>query len=439
MFVMNKNILWGVLLGMQVLNATTEPVADEAFKTALIEPYFDDVYYTKQYGERLNNQKPVRHFLAVDFKGCWTQHTDPNDWFNTTLYKRCFPCDQNPFVDFLTQPVCTLNDSTLQRFYPQQKRGLHIEKDNTTNKSFYQSGFLFEELDGKGYQNPEIKDLFRLAKYFVKRNNHSIICHHNVNFYTHWSSQGGLDPIVFNKLIAHREPLFYKLPNIECLRSYLLRISDGCDIVFYFESLTERMFIAPGALSTWVNPKELSPQKEFSVSFLLSLAQRGDLKLHRENFNYHLRPQVWRAEKELNQPTRFYVSRRDIAKYPKEYHERVLPTESKKWVFDSQFHIAMENCRQTNYMTEKLFGCFASLTVPIYLGCPNVRDWFDERGMFIAESVEDIIKICQSLTPETYEKMLPYLQENKKRTEALMQLEAKYMNEFFADIQSGKI
>ena len=51
--------------------------------------------------------------------------------------------------------------------------------------------------------------------------------------------------------------------------------------------------------------------------------------------------------------------------------------------------------------------------------------------MFIAETVEDIISMAQSIQPDTYGKRLPYLQENKKRAEALMELESKYKAEFF--------
>ena len=37
----------------------------------------------------------------------------------------------------------------------------------------------------------------------------------------------------------------------------------------------------------------------------------------------------------------------------------------------------------------------------------------------------------QSIKPDIYEKMLPYLQENKTKAEALIQLESKYKADFF--------
>lgn len=76
-----------------------------------------------------------------------------------------------------------------------------------------------------------------------------------------------------------------------------------------------------------------------------------------------------------------------------------VPTDSKKWIFGSQFTIAIENSRQENYFSEKLLDPFLALSVPIYIGYPNIKDYFDERGMFIAKDPEDVIQIAQSLTP----------------------------------------
>lgn len=111
--------------------------------------------------------------------------------------------------------------------------------------------------------------------------------------------------------------------------------------------------------------------------------------------------------------------------------EKALPTDSKKWVFESQFTIAVENCRQDHYMSEKLLDCFLALSVPIYIGAPNVTDYFDSRGMLIAKDPEEVLRITQSLTSEIYQNMLPYLLENKRRAQELMKLEEKYIEEFY--------
>jgi hypothetical protein len=69
-----------------------------------------------------------------------------------------------------------------------------------------------------------------------------------------------------------------------------------------------------------------------------------------------------------------------------------------------------------NWFTEKLIDCFQTKTIPIYLGCPNIGDFFDTRGMFIVKNLDDITNVCNSITTETYHQMLPYIQENYERS-----------------------
>ena len=36
--------------------------------------------------------------------------------------------------------------------------------------------------------------------------------------------------------------------------------------------------------------------------------------------------------------------------------------------------------------------------------------------MFIVNTLEDIVNVCNSITPETYNEMLPYVKENYERS-----------------------
>jgi sulfur relay (sulfurtransferase) DsrC/TusE family protein len=53
-----------------------------------------------------------------------------------------------------------------------------------------------------------------------------------------------------------------------------------------------------------------------------------------------------------------------------------------KWdvVAPYQYQIAIENCQDTDYWTEKLADCFLANTYPIYHGCPNVGDYFPSHA-----------------------------------------------------------
>jgi len=76
------------------------------------------------------------------------------------------------------------------------------------------------------------------------------------------------------------------------------------------------------------------------------------------------------------------------------------------------FHIAVENVRHNNWYTEKIGDAFASKTIPIYWGCPNIGDYFDERGIICFETKEELIDIINNLTPEVYYNMKFYIDIN---------------------------
>jgi len=100
-------------------------------------------------------------------------------------------------------------------------------------------------------------------------------------------------------------------------------------------------------------------------------------------------------------------------------------------LFDSQFHICIENSKQKNYFTEKIMDCFVTKTIPIYWGCPNIGDFFDINGIIVVNNFNEIIDSCNSLTNESYYKMLPGIENNflfskkyvdlKKNVEELIQ------------------
>lgn len=79
---------------------------------------------------------------------------------------------------------------------------------------------------------------------------------------------------------------------------------------------------------------------------------------------------------------------------------------------ESMFHIAVENVKYNNWYTEKIGDAFASKTVPIYWGCPNIGEYFDKRGVIAFNTKEELIDIVNSLTPELYKSMLPYIETN---------------------------
>ena len=58
------------------------------------------------------------------------------------------------------------------------------------------------------------------------------------------------------------------------------------------------------------------------------------------------------------------------------------PIEKKETALnDYMFSIALENAQYKTYFTEKILDCFATGTIPIYLGAPDIGDYFNEDGI----------------------------------------------------------
>jgi hypothetical protein len=162
-------------------------------------------------------------------------------------------------------------------------------------------------------------------------------------------------------------------------------------------------------INSWVRGYTFPPKK-FCVSTLV-----GGKSDPRQS-GYVIRHELWRRRNEITIPTEFYLSsafRWGEVNYD---GEKILG-EKKYPLFDSQFHIAIENTKINNYFSEKIIDCFQTKTVPIYYGCTNMENYFNCEGIIFVDSVDDIVSYCNGLTSETYERMLPFAEDNFLRSE----------------------
>ena len=82
---------------------------------------------------------------------------------------------------------------------------------------------------------------------------------------------------------------------------------------------------------------------------------------------------------------------------------------------DYMFSVIIENCKRDYWFTEKLIDCLITGSVPIYWGCPSIGDFFNTKGFIIVDNVEEVGESLDKLTPELYEEMRPYVEENFKK------------------------
>lgn len=75
---------------------------------------------------------------------------------------------------------------------------------------------------------------------------------------------------------------------------------------------------------------------------------------------------------------------------------------------DYMFSVAIENAEYDGYFTEKILDCFLCGTIPVYLGAPNIGDYFNMDGVLVLKDGLD-------LTPQLYYSKLEAVIDNFNR------------------------
>ncbi len=128
-----------------------------------------------------------------------------------------------------------------------------------------------------------------------------------------------------------------------------------------------------------------------------------------QTIGHKIRQEIHYRQKDIYPPIDFYISKYGGVN---NFNNNKVLGEGKEDLFNSQFHICIENSKQKNYFTEKVVDCFITKTIPIYFGCPNIGDFFDVRGMFIVEDTHDILAACNSINENTYKEKLEFVEKN---------------------------
>lgn len=207
----------------------------------------------------------------------------------------------------------------------------------------------------------------------------------------------GFDKRDYNILML-REPSFLN----PVIRNYFDLIKYFDAVFCYHQELVDypNCHFLPFGTCWVLDWKEVN--KNFSVSHLTGakMLSFGHKIRHDVNLNQNL----------ITVPKNFYISNR-VSVTPNPHDNKEIK-ESKDPLFASQFHVCIENVKQNNFFTEKLIDCLATKTVPIYYGPDNIGEFFNLNGMFIANSLEEIIDACNSLNEHTYNQMKDAIEDN---------------------------
>jgi hypothetical protein len=182
-------------------------------------------------------------------------------------------------------------------------------------------------------------------------------------------------------------------------------------------------------------------EKIFKISFL------SGIKTITEGHN--LRNQIYLLKDKITIPKEWYHTLEDFdpinnvrpgyGNYSKDLSHIPEHLTSSPQVFgkricfnNTMFHVCVENVKHNNWYTEKIGEAFCTKTLPIYWGCPNIGEYYDERGIITFNTKEELLYIVNNLTPSDYYDRKEYIDYNYQI--ALMDSFEYKLNLFFKEI-----
>lgn len=94
---------------------------------------------------------------------------------------------------------------------------------------------------------------------------------------------------------------------------------------------------------------------------------------------------------------------------------------------DYMFSVAIENGEYETYFTEKILDCFATGTIPIYIGAPDIGNYFNLDGIIQLDRNFDV----SNLTEELYNSKRQAIEDNLERVKKMEVLEDFIWENYF--------
>lgn len=196
------------------------------------------------------------------------------------------------------------------------------------------------------------------------------------------------DPTIFKVAVQAEPPSV----NNRVPENYLLKHGESYDLILtYYDSVLSEL---PNSelnyfAGTWINEIRDNFVKNRKLSFITS------------NKNFATGHKV-RMDVVKNLSHRFDL-------YGRGFNEIENKMEGLE---NYQFSVVIENEFMNNWFTEKIVDCFMTKTIPVYKGCPNIGDFYDEAGIIKFNDVEDLDSIIGSLDEDRYKSMLESVNRN---------------------------
>ena len=95
------------------------------------------------------------------------------------------------------------------------------------------------------------------------------------------------------------------------------------------------------------------------------------------------------------------------------------------------FSIVIENYQDELYFTEKILNCFATGTIPIYLGAKKINEKFNEKGIIQFDNLESLNDILSTIDETFYFDRMDAIIDNFERCNDFDNIEDYFYKNYF--------
>mgnify|MGYP003650117123 FL=1 len=216
-----------------------------------------------------------------------------------------------------------------------------------------------------------------------------------------------------NQLFGHHSQIQQYYNNYNLILTWGQDVVDNCS--------NARLFIhgETNLDKNYINSFNSNPKRKFEVTFLSGVLKLIEgHKLRHKILDIESKVKIpnkfWKVLDDFNHETGNRPGYRDPGCDVITKEGTPIEGEGKKqvWNRNSMFHIAVENSKNLNYYTDKIVDCFATKTIPIYWGAPNIEDYFNKDGIITFKNENDLVEILNNLTEKDYQNRLEAVEEN---------------------------
>ena len=205
------------------------------------------------------------------------------------------------------------------------------------------------------------------------------------------------DPDADVKVCVQNEP-----PSVKSWTTQM--ILDHSDIFDLIISWNEDLNHLPSFRRTiigdcWIDWDTFKAQKTKQISFITSDKAWAP--------GHKVRLDVWEGLEDVDSLNGFKLIK----------HKSPPMMPNKNFIFeDSKYSIAIENQQLPNMVTEKIIDCFASKTIPIYWGAPNIGDYFNMSAVLTFNTLYELKDILDNLDESYYDDNIDIVEENFEKS-----------------------